>query len=320
MNLNRIEWIDVSKLIGIILVVISHTVPLEYSIIRGTIFSFHMPLFIIASGVVFKPNNSKENLKKKISKDINTLLKPLCIVWLIETVYDLLVNDSLFSLKYFIKKTISLFFSQGNPFYLFGYCFDSVGSVWFLGMLLSLRLIYNCICKNKNRKIQLFEIWSLSIICYLLRKKLVLPFSAENAMITLPLFDYGYYYRKKIIDSDNNVITNFLVWIILFIFIAYKSNSYLELASHNYPLYPLLFLCSIEGTMMVFKIAKKINSQIVCYLGTKTLPLLCIHSLDYILSFIWKTNNMIIIQFIFRFALIIIIFAIMNSIADNSTR
>ena len=45
MKINRIEWLDVSKGIGIILVIIGHCVYLGGGM-HNWIFSFHMPMFL----------------------------------------------------------------------------------------------------------------------------------------------------------------------------------------------------------------------------------------------------------------------------------
>ena len=46
---SRIIWVDIAKGLAILLVVIGHTVQngIHGAIIRGVIFSFHMPLFFI---------------------------------------------------------------------------------------------------------------------------------------------------------------------------------------------------------------------------------------------------------------------------------
>ncbi len=49
MSEKRIEWIDVLKGIGIILVILGHT----HVLFRTYIFSFHMPLFFFISGYLF---------------------------------------------------------------------------------------------------------------------------------------------------------------------------------------------------------------------------------------------------------------------------
>lgn len=47
----RLEYIDIAKGIAILLVVVGHTVrrgdPVNEDIVRGLIFSFHMPLFFV---------------------------------------------------------------------------------------------------------------------------------------------------------------------------------------------------------------------------------------------------------------------------------
>ena len=58
---NRIEYIDIARGIAIILMVIGHVVDQGWK--REVIFSFHMPLFIIASGLFYKDKSLKENIK-----------------------------------------------------------------------------------------------------------------------------------------------------------------------------------------------------------------------------------------------------------------
>lgn len=47
----RIEWIDIAKGIGILLVILGHTIALKYS---KVLYTFHMPLFFLLSGLVAK--------------------------------------------------------------------------------------------------------------------------------------------------------------------------------------------------------------------------------------------------------------------------
>ena len=56
----RIEYIDIARGIGILLVVMGHN---DFSLISPFLFkliySFHMPLFFFMSGIFFKPHSSK---------------------------------------------------------------------------------------------------------------------------------------------------------------------------------------------------------------------------------------------------------------------
>ncbi len=52
MSKTRINWIDCAKGIAILLVIAGHTI--EQPVIRGVIFSFHMPLFFILSCMTYR--------------------------------------------------------------------------------------------------------------------------------------------------------------------------------------------------------------------------------------------------------------------------
>lgn len=80
----RIQWIDIAKGIGIILVLIGH-ISLNKKI-NNFIYSFHMPLFFILSGYLYK---NKENYVKKKTK---TILVPYFIVSIISFVYWFLIE------------------------------------------------------------------------------------------------------------------------------------------------------------------------------------------------------------------------------------
>lgn len=62
MSTRRVEWLDFAKGLGIILVVMGHTLfP-----VHAAIDVFHMPLFFILAGIVFKPLCTETFLLKKI--------------------------------------------------------------------------------------------------------------------------------------------------------------------------------------------------------------------------------------------------------------
>ncbi len=84
--------IDVSRGIACLLVVVGH-VPTTPSFLHTWIYSFHMPLFFIISGIVLNTNDS---VKEFIKKRVKTLLVPYFLlnisVWLIETISKLLLG------------------------------------------------------------------------------------------------------------------------------------------------------------------------------------------------------------------------------------
>lgn len=77
---NRIIWIDISKGLGIILVVLGHTSLSKISQISyDWIYSFHMPLFYLLSGLCFN-NNKYNNFRIYIKRRFKTLILPFFIL------------------------------------------------------------------------------------------------------------------------------------------------------------------------------------------------------------------------------------------------
>jgi fucose 4-O-acetylase-like acetyltransferase len=76
----RIEWIDLSKGIGMVLVILGHCVCFGGNI-HNIVFSFHMPLFFILSGIVF--GNNQKNFVLKKAKALLVPYVYFCLVGLI---------------------------------------------------------------------------------------------------------------------------------------------------------------------------------------------------------------------------------------------
>lgn len=80
----RIEWIDIAKAVAIVLVGIGH-----YScpkILMAFIYSFHMPLFFILSGITF--NTSKYTFQQFFIRKLKTLVFPWCLAVVLYTVFQ----------------------------------------------------------------------------------------------------------------------------------------------------------------------------------------------------------------------------------------
>jgi len=77
MSGKRIEYIDIAKGIGILLVALAHAdVSLFSPYLHQWIYSFHMPLFFFLSGYFFRANTPFWTL---LNKRFNTLLKPYLV-------------------------------------------------------------------------------------------------------------------------------------------------------------------------------------------------------------------------------------------------
>lgn len=74
MEKQRIAYIDLVKGIGILCVLLGHLIPND-DVVKPAIYSFHMPLFFIVTGILLK----KEPIKK--SKQVKNSVKLLCHTW-----------------------------------------------------------------------------------------------------------------------------------------------------------------------------------------------------------------------------------------------
>ena len=85
----RIDYIDVARGIAILLMIIGHVLTVG-GWKRNIIFSFHMPLFVIASGFFFKEN---EKFSVMIRKALKTLIIPFLIIIFLDTLFEYIMKD-----------------------------------------------------------------------------------------------------------------------------------------------------------------------------------------------------------------------------------
>lgn len=92
----RINWVDCAKGIAILLAIVGHSVSKGRwgSILRGVIFSFHMPLFFILSCVTYKCSMDMIEFKKKTIDGMRRLLKPAIVTYIIIIIYQCVVDHS----------------------------------------------------------------------------------------------------------------------------------------------------------------------------------------------------------------------------------
>lgn len=107
----RIKYLDIARGIAIILMIVGHVVSGKK---RNIIFSFHMPLFIIISGMFFK---TERTLKEEILNIIKKLIVPYFITVIITYIFNLLFfceKESIIN----IVKQIMLAYSNKKTFFL----------------------------------------------------------------------------------------------------------------------------------------------------------------------------------------------------------
>lgn len=140
-KLERLDYIDVAKGIGIILVVIAHHL-LGAEMIRGYINSFHMPLFFIISGYLYAHKKEwNRPLKSIVIKKAKSLLYPYLTFGIIIIVWHFVYYDIIFKNsvpEWGTIKVVIYFLST------YGY-----HALWFLPCLFLSSIIYIIIRKHR---------------------------------------------------------------------------------------------------------------------------------------------------------------------------
>ena len=92
MEPKRINYTDIAKGIGIILVIFGHTLRGVPGLVNF-IYSFHVPLFFVISGFFYSPSKN-DNTKLFILKKVKTLLIPFFSFYLLSYLYWFFVEQS----------------------------------------------------------------------------------------------------------------------------------------------------------------------------------------------------------------------------------
>lgn len=291
-NINdHLEWIDVLKGIGIILVIIGHSIRdgmrtnMFFNNIYCFIYLFHMPLFFIISGYLLEKSIEKEqNIDGLINKKIITLLIPFIVYSFIIyfcfslTKFIQIIPKNLVQ-YYSIKEYLLLCLLGKNP-----YAFH----LWYIYVLF---LIEICIilCSKMFSAISQKYLLVYELICstilYLIASY-IFPSGIEVVNMTLNLFmkQFVYlvvgqciYYFKLDNKIKNIHFYGFFAGMILICYTLEKDYFFYKTRTvFNYN--SILMLCVIIFVMWLINISKLIRkNRVLAFLGKNSFLLYLLH-------------------------------------------
>ncbi len=270
----RIAWLDIAKGIGIILVVAGHIQENEY--INFFIYSFHMPLFFILSGYLYK------NKEKFIKAKAKSILIPYLSIAIISFLYWCFFE------RYFREQDVNpidAFFNIWLAIPSINYVFNT--ALWFLPCLFTTETMFHLMeTKIKNKKILLSILIILSIIGYIYAKFNIirLPWGLDTAFIAIGFYSFGYWFKRKesiIIQKINiNLIKKVLIIFacLIITIILPQIAGKMNIGNLVYPIYPVIYITSFAGFFMIYILSNIIKeNKILQYLGTNTIIIMGIH-------------------------------------------
>ena len=274
----NIALIDALKAIGIILVVVGH----NDTILTKYIYSFHMPLFFLISGITF--NESKwTDIRKFINSRFKSLLIPyfkysiiLFIIWIpLDIIKGVKINSHII-----LRNLYGILYSQGGLKYMaWGV------PMWFLTCLFLISIGYFLI--NKYFKSYRFEILVLCVVIGYLTKFLPyrIPWSLDCAFIGIVFYGIGHIYREKFLEFKFNINTvrNKIVLVLLMVSLINLNNvnGRVDFYSNKFNNYVIFFICAFIGIMILLIIGKNITNtralKVLKILSKNTLIILAFH-------------------------------------------
>lgn len=241
----RIGWIDIAKGISMILIVISH-IPIINSPFVETFKFYHVPIFILLSGLFFKPNLTFRNF---LSKYTNRLLKPYYIYGgLIAAIWHFDPNKWL----HYVLGT------------------RACASLWFLTLLFSVMLIAYTINKLNNL-FQWISICVSLVLAWLVPYYLgvTFPMNIDAALYMLPFFFIGFKYRDFIIYHKVNISISLSILLFFIVFSKFSNfkafipNAYYQ----HYAFLPISIIGAFAGCYMIIGISYIVDRvRFLCYL------------------------------------------------------
>ena len=220
----RISWIDVTKGIAIYLVILGHSlIGLK---VNDYIFAFHMPLFFIASGLLFR----EKSIKKTITGNIKKLLVPyyitsVCVIlgravsaylqgWTVQNIQNLCLNTM-----------IGAVFGYGVDGSKWFFTVWMIGAIWFLWAFFWSDIIIHVVfryTKNWQEWQRAFLIIGISAVSYIVGQYIWIPTNLDVGGFAI-LFVYIGYLLQKIRIWEQGKLP-WICWILCVIVYFFSST------------------------------------------------------------------------------------------------
>ena len=282
----RINYIDIARGFAIIFIVLGHACSYSEHIdsIHKLVNSFHVALFFILSGYIFKIKENQNFIQFFKNKFFRIMVPYFIWSFLFLIPYMLLEGNVASNLDkstaFDIKKSIiGIFYGIGKDNLL-----KQNSPLWFLPALFSMNIIYYFIIKLqiKNKLLMLIP---LTIIAYIsvYYLKINLPLGL-NTVLNLGLFFYiGFLLKEYNVLNKDNIL--FKWYTIIFLIIIGLISCFLnkETVSHmhyKYGYFTLTILSTLTFSFITIYISMLINkNKVLEYIGKNTLGILIFHKL-----------------------------------------
>lgn len=275
----RLTYIDIARGIAILLVVIGHmnqfyrnNLNISNPQMLSFIYTFHIPLFFIISGMLISEKSFKDvSFMKFLVKKIKTLIVPYLFLDITGGLFNVVVysNVTLTNIKNIVINTLTL------------HC--NVGANWFISALFIGEIILYFFMKY-YMPIYKYIAW----IPFLLIN-VFYPFShwiniAVRGVIAFTFILLGYYLKEFFKNNLNKHWYVILISLVITYMVS-KFNGQIDVWGSTIGNPFLCILGGLSGSYAVIGISKLISSKLLIFIGQNTMTMMGTHML--LIFFIW---------------------------------
>lgn len=267
----RIDFLDASKGIGILLVILGHILT-DKNILLKFIYAFHMPLFFIIAGYVYNEEKYKKYtildfFKKKFKSYIIPYFRMACICLII---FGVILN-------YRENGIGNIFYNQLITYVkgiVYSKCYlettPNCSPIWFLTCLFCIEVIFYFIYKYVKKK------YIPVIICFILGVILNkigiinLPWNLDIALFALPFMYFGLLMNKY--NFLNNYKHPYTILFLVIFLLSVCFNTTINFNSRHLGNVIFTYLGAISMSLIVLYYSKYLEkSKILKFFGKNTM-------------------------------------------------
>ena len=241
------------KGIGILAVIFGHLT----SAGRQFIFSFHMPLFFIIAGFLYRRSSLAERMKRDFKRLIVPYFMTALLIICFYALSYLLTGEG--SVQYWIKAEL---WGSGSPNHtspLFGN-FPYIGAIWFILAMFWCKLIFTVI-ETYICNITILALASIiiSIVTCLMDRYVVnLPLAILPGSAAVVFYSARFLLEKVVIKHQPDIVSGCIL-VAIWVVATFLHDRHLGMVRCDYPLWPLYMAGGIAATIVLFILIKKIE-------------------------------------------------------------
>jgi fucose 4-O-acetylase-like acetyltransferase len=293
----RLEWIDISKGIGIIIVILCHSmIPMREDVYQYSAVSFMagfvMAMFFILAGMTYNGDKHRRNLKQYAISRGRQLLFPYFAIYIIMTLLFIPLTGSIDTYLTPAELLFWLLYGAGPP--------GQPTYLWFLPVLyfgLLLFIVIESVTHSQDPRVRWLLVVLLPFLAFCITdvfSPLLVPWRANSVLFTTAFCIVGHEMRRyRGLNSwrTDSKIRDGIVFMILFVvlFAISQYNGFVSMVDDDYGangwLYPIT---GVSGTIALFMLSSLSKSSSISrgiqFLGVNSQSIYEIHPIFFYIT------------------------------------